>query len=83
MNKTQLLEVLTAFKNGNMSEQQIVDQACGRIRDNVAASKVQRDVARSFRALLIKQHLSENGLILWRQLANSDVSIPMRFFVGH
>jgi len=66
-----------------MSEQQIVDQACGRIRDNVAVTKVQRDVVRSFRALLIKQHLSENGLILWRQLANSDVSIPMRFFVGH
>jgi len=40
-------------------------------------------VARSFRALLIKQHLSENGLILWRQLANSDVSIPMRFFVSY
>jgi len=80
MNKTQLLEVLTAFKNGNMSEQQIVDQACGRIRDNVAVTKVQRDVVRSFRALLIKQHLSENGLILWRQLANPHVNIPSRFF---
>lgn len=80
MDKTQLLAVLTAFKNGNMNEQQIVDRACDRIRDNVVANKVQREVARSFRALLIKQHLSENGLILWRQLANPDVNIPSRFF---
>ncbi|MEX0379828.1 hypothetical protein AB3K25_09760 [Leuconostoc sp. MS02] len=38
MDKTQLLAVLTAFKNGNMNEQQIVDRACDRIRDNVMAS---------------------------------------------
>jgi len=82
MEKEQLLAVLMAFKDGEINEQQIVDHACISIKENVNANKVQKEVVRDFRGLLIKQTLSENGLLLWRQLENPDISIPGRFFLG-
>jgi len=71
-----------AFKDGEINEQQIVDHACISIKENVNANKVQKEVVRDLRGLLIKQTLSENGLLLWRQLENPDISIPGRFFLG-
>jgi len=82
MEKEQLLAALMAFKDGEINEQQIVDHACISIKENVNANKVQKEVVRDFRGLLIKQTLSENGLLLWRQLENPDISIPGRFFLG-
>ncbi|MBZ6003869.1 hypothetical protein KII95_07555 [Leuconostoc gelidum subsp. aenigmaticum] len=82
MEKEQLLAVLMAFKDGEINEQQIVDHACISIKKNVNTNKVRKEVVRSLRGLLIKQTLSENGLLLWRQLENSDINIPSRFFFG-
>ncbi|MBZ5965012.1 hypothetical protein KIJ11_06875 [Leuconostoc gelidum subsp. gelidum] len=82
MEKEQLLAALMAFKDGEINEQQIVDHACISIKENVNANKVQKEVVRDLRGLLIKQTLSENGLLLWRQLENPDISIPGRFFLG-
>ncbi|CAM3159243.1 MULTISPECIES: hypothetical protein [Leuconostoc] len=82
MEKEQLLAVLMAFKDGEINEQQIVDHACNSIKKNVNTNKVQKEVVRDLRGLLIKQTLSENGLLLWRQLENPDINIPSRFFFG-